>query len=797
MKLKFNFIFIFEAGPGRLTHRPGRAGGTSMERRKTANWRIAALLLGLLGAASSGGAQEPEPAAAKAKAEAAPDAAKPSPKPSPQAIFRERVTVVGTAETRSEIPGSAHLLGGADLERRKRGFDDVHRLLRPIPGLVIQEEEGFGRRPNIGMRGTGTDRSAKIALMEDGVLIAPAPYSAPAAYYFPVAGRMESIEVRKGSSQIKYGPNTGGGALNLVSTSIPDAFRLSLRAEGGQYGSGKAHLYAGDSSGHVDWLIETYQGRSSGFKNLDGGGDTGFALQDYVGKLRFHTSHDARIYQHLELKLGVTEDDADETYLGLTESDFRRDPLRRYAASQLDVFEASHRQYQARHFVVFSRHLDLTTTLWRNDFTRRWYKLESVLGTGLSGVLERPGDFATHYSILTGADSAPNALAIRNNNREYYAQGLQTMFGLQAGLGPTRHKIEAGVRYLQDEEDRFQQDDAYQMLGGRMNLTRPGAPGSQTNQVVSASAWAFFAQDRIEWGRLSLVPGVRFEQIDLQRTDYARTDPDRTSPTAVLDDDLDVVVPGIGAGLRIGPELDLMAGVHKGFAPPGPGASTQTRAEESLNYELGFRARSGVFRAEATAFYNDYENMLGRDTLASGGSGSGDLFNAGQVRVFGLESVLEYDLRDALHLPVSVPVQASYTFTNGEFRNSFQSQYGPWGTVSAGDELPYLPRHQLFARVGVETQRWMADLSAHYVGRMRTRAGQQELVDTQSTDAAFVLDLTAEYAVKGKALGGQLRLFGSVQNLADREYVVARHPAGARPGLPRTVTAGVKLLVGA
>ena len=755
---------------------------------------LAAALLALLGA-SSARAQEP-PAAPATDSQSAPPSTAPTAQPSPVALFKERVTVVGTAETLSEIPGSAHLLSGSELERRKRGFDDIHRVLRPIPGLIIQEEEGFGRRPNIGMRGTGTDRSAKIALMEDGVLIAPAPYSAPAAYYFPAAGRMESIEVRKGSSQIKYGPNTGGGALNLVSTSIPDAFRLSLRAEGGQHGSGKAHAFLGDSSDHVDWLIETYQGRSSGFKKLDGGGDTGFALQDYVGKLRLHTARDARRYQHVEIKLGATEEDADETYLGLTQGDFLNDPLRRYAASQLDLFESSHRQYQARHFVVFSSRLDVTTTAWRNDFTRRWYKLESVLGTGLSGVLERPENFAAHYAILAGGDSAANALVIRNNSREYYSQGVQTMLGVQASLGPTRHMIETGVRYLQDEEDRFQQDDAYQMIGGRMNLTRPGAPGSQTNQVVSASAWALFAQDRIEWGRLSLVPGVRLERIDLQRTDYARTDPQRTSPIAVLDDDLDVVVPGVGAGLNIGPRLDLIAGVHKGFAPPGPGANTETRAEESVNYELGFRGRSGGFRVEATAFYNDYDNMLGRDTLASGGSGSGDLFNAGQVKVLGLESGMQYDLRDAFGLGISLPVQASYTFTEGEFRNTFQSQYAPWGTVTAGDELPYLPRHQLFARVGVEAERWTADLSAHYVGRMRTRAGQADFVDTQSTDAAFVLDVTAEYAVKGRALGGELRLFGSIQNLADREYVVGRHPAGARPGLPRTATAGVKLLIG-
>ena len=140
-------------------------------------------------------------------------------------IELDRITVTARTEWENETPGAATYLGVEQLST----FDyaNVHRVLSQVGGIYIQEEDGFGLRPNIGMRGTGVARSAKITLMEDGVLAAPAPYSAPAAYYFPTMARMEGVEVRKGSSQIKYSPYTTGGALNLLSARIPFEWNAS------------------------------------------------------------------------------------------------------------------------------------------------------------------------------------------------------------------------------------------------------------------------------------------------------------------------------------------------------------------------------------------------------------------------------------------------------------------------------------------------------------------------------------------------------------------------------------------
>lgn len=701
----------------------------------------------------------------------------------------DEVTIIGVRRNTEDIPGSAHVLEQEDLQAFLQS--DVMRVLRTVPGVYVQEEDGFGLRPNIGIRGSGLDRSARIALLEDNVLIAPAPYAAPSAYYFPTQRRIHSLEVLKGPSSIAVGPRTTGGAVNLVSTPIPDAFGGTADLRIGQHETIDAHLNVGNRGERFSWLVETVQQQNDGFKTIDGPlgrdmGGTGYDIEDYIVKAQFDTAPGASLYQSLRVKGGYTDQVADETYLGLTEDDFRQSPYSRYAASAGDVFKGEHDQLQASYVFDTNDNFRGEVTAYRNNFARNWYKLQSVDGAGLSDVLADPVTFAQELGYLKGATSPDDAIVKRANNREYYSQGIQGQVSWDLTAGNTNIALTAGMRVHEDEEDRLQHEDGFRMQDSLLVLTSEGAPGSNTNRVSSADAISYFVDTEIRSGNWILTPGARFEDIDMRRLDYATSDPARAlGPTQVRENSASVLIPGVGALYLVNDSWRVLGGVHKGFNPPGPGSAASE--ESSINYEIGTRFNKANTRFEAIYFLNDYDNLVGTVTASTGGGGQiGDQFDAGAVSVQGVELSVDFAATDVF-AGVDVPLSFQYTWTyEAEFENSFESDFEPWGDVQAGDELPYIPEHQLRATGALEHERWNVNLAANYIGKMRTVAGQGAFVAAETIDSHVVWDFLARWRFT-ESLSSYIK----VDNLFDETYVAARRPAGLRPGLERTAYLGV------
>ncbi|MBI4522931.1 MAG: TonB-dependent receptor plug domain-containing protein [Deltaproteobacteria bacterium] len=146
-------------------------------------------------------------------------------------ILMPRVDVIGTQDQLFLTPGSAHVIEQQVLEET-RPFT-VNEVLRKVPGLNLRDEEGFGLRPNIGIRGLNPTRSTKITLLEDGVPLAYAPYGDNASYYHPPIDRFDRIEVLKGAGQILFGPQTIGGVINYITPAPPEAFSGFASLSGG------------------------------------------------------------------------------------------------------------------------------------------------------------------------------------------------------------------------------------------------------------------------------------------------------------------------------------------------------------------------------------------------------------------------------------------------------------------------------------------------------------------------------------------------------------------------------------
>lgn len=690
----------------------------------------------------------------------------------------EEIYVTGGAAEINTLSGSATLLDTQEIE--KFVTTDINALLSSVPGVYIRQEDGFGLRPNINLRGTVSDRSSKIAIMEDGILIGPAPYSAPAAYYVPNVARMQAVEVYKGPSAIQHGPHTVGGAINFVTRAIPDHFTGELELMAGTDGLERHRAFIGNNFENFGFWFDALRYGSDGFKSLDGGGDTGFVRNDVNAKFLWRIPGE-NLYQEFELKLGYADEDADETYLGLTDDDFADDPNRRYVASQLDNFQSEHQQIHLAHSMDFGDSKKLITRAYFNSFERAWNKVDGIInGPEIKDVLDNPALNASEIDLLRG-DRDSNLLSaeridITNNDRSFESYGLDSRISWEYILGSWDHELDAGVRFHHDRVERDHHQRGYFMQSRALVFDGDDTRPKKALNEGETDALALYVSDRISRDKWLFDLGLRFESME---SEFVERAPGRER---VQEDSREIVIPGVGVVYELSERLRFLAGINKGFSSKAASAPIATEPEESINYEAGVRFASNSASLDAIGFFSDAERLLGRCRASE--ACAGDEFNSGTAEVYGLELVGSYLW--SFSNGISVPANVMYTFSHGEFTESFDSDFNQWLEVESGYEIPYLPQHQARAEVGIEGKNWNANLALKYTGKMRETAGSGDYVAGNYTDALTTGDVSLSYLPFD-----EITLKLVVENLTDEQKVVSRRPFGARPNQPRTVKLGV------
>ena len=695
----------------------------------------------------------------------------------------ETVTIVGN---KSDVAGAASVISNEDLQ--KVMDTDIHKILSAVPGLYFRTEDGYGLRPNISIRGTSIDRSAKVTIMEDGILVAPAPYTSASAYYFPTTARINSVEVLKGPSAISEGPSTIGGAINLISTPIPEVNSGKFVQEIGENGMTRTHAYAGMNSGNLGALVEIHEHQSDGFDSIANvGGDTGFDKSDIMFKARYDSGDHS-----LTLKLVEIDESSDQTYVGLSQASFESNPRMRYGLTQYDVMKNDGDQMSLTYAGSIGN-FDVVASKWSNDYHRDWFKVDQAnnsgitnadgtsIGTGINNVISAAnGGSTVAQGILDG--TVATEVQLKHNNRYYTNEGIQFKIMTEIGM----HALTFGYRDMEDSESRYQSYECFDQSATGTNSTLSSCGTNyvgSNNRLRVSEASSYYIEDKITLGKLALTIGHRSEDYDQVENRWDDGAPTRTQLASGYPKykDGDHSTTGFGATYELNDKVQLVAGFHEGMT-----AMFGTDPETADNMELGLRYTDGTTGVEAFYFESDYQSLKAACTNSQGGScDDGDVFDGGAVDVSGIE--LSASMILSGQNGVSYPLGLTYTSTDATFGNSFDDDGEYWGVVAAGDDVPYVPDSSLALVAGFTGSNGLTG-NIRYVSNgsscSTAACGTYQTIDSHS-----YLDLSMR-----KSLSADMDVYFVIENMLDNEDVVARAPKdGIRSQKPRTMKVGFSL----
>lgn len=603
---------------------------------------LAAFVVPLTAAAIAFG-DDPVPAPPKPDAPAQSDAKKEA-----ERLAEESKDKVGAYPMPGEIVVSAArgvplgYAGGRDVieaDTLNRYPDqNVVTALRRVPGVTILAENGNDSRLNIGIRGNDARRSGLTTILVDGVPISEAPYGNTDVDGLPVAfERISRIDVIRGGASIRWGPNSAGGVINIVTESIPDAPTARVAGRYGSDSDWSASTSVGGTWDQFGVLVNVVDKGGDGYRD-----NSEYDDQDFSGKFRW------RFDDRNTLEVGIShfqELDAEQPG-GLTQAAYDDDPWQ----SLRDGFD-----------------FRFTSDVYRADFVHEisadsaveligWYH------NGFRGLF----DFRPVVAPFTNH---------RNQNSDFSSGAIEGRYTHVAEIFGLRNSFFHSVRWL-TEKNR----EVYE------NFPLGGSPGSPypLNAVFSANAFSMFHEDTISLrDDLDLALGIRTEQIDMRSTSR-----DPAKPVIERNQNYNEFLPAVSLTWTAMKDLALYGSYQENFLTPqyetgfDPTSAVyrDVDPEHSKSYELGTRTRAVKGLEFSGAYFKtDFTDKIDFVNLPSGDKVA---VNTGTAESHGVELGASYEfgaLREELK---GLSVYATWTHMRSEILSG----------VNEGNDTPNSPR---------------------------------------------------------------------------------------------------------
>ena len=650
-----------------------------------------------------------------------------------------------------EAAGSAEALDAISLQSAH--VTTTTEALRKLPGLHVRDEEGFGIRPNIGVRGLNPTRSTKVLLLEDGAPASYAPYGDNASYYHAPIERYERIELLKGAEMLRFGPQSIGAVINYLTPDPATQPRAFAKIAGGtdNFVHGQTR-FAG-----AGFLLDLNQKQGEGARD-----NTELKQQDVNLKWQSEITE----HQGLSVKFSHLREDSLVSYTGITDAEFARFGAR-YNPFKNDAFDMKRSGAQLGHRLDFADSFRLETNVYGAYFDRNWWRQSSTTTDAQCG---------TSFRDARSAGNAVNpdqCSSVQGRLRRYQTRGVETKLYWDTELGQT----EIGFRVHREAQTRLQ-------VNGTTALARTGSIGENNLRFARAKS-AYIAQ-RMNFGAFGVFPIVRLETADFKRINRLNT--------RQGSEEISEVLPGLGLNYRLGDHSEAFFSTHRGFAPPrvedlidGNGGTVDVNAEDSKQFELGYRATfTSGGQIAATAFRSDFDNQIAVGSIAGGGVPLAQ----GQSLYQGIElsGLKFFDLDHSRTF-----IEAALTVLPDAKQSSAFRAVANQSIIAgsaAGLRLPYAPKTLGNVRLGWQYAGWELAVEASHIGKQSADFANLALPTGNGQFGAIGGNTQFHANINWRTEGAPFEVFLAVKNLSNKLYIADR-TRGLLFGQDRRVQLGI------
>ncbi|TNE83952.1 MAG: TonB-dependent siderophore receptor [Gammaproteobacteria bacterium] len=643
-------------------------------------------------------------------------------------------------------PGNRSILSAQQLQQNaSRSIDDA---LQRVPGIKVQDETGTGVLPNVAVRGLNASRSGYTQFLVDGVPLTLAPYGHTGQSLFPaVLKSLDRIDIVRGGAAVQYGPNNVGGVINLISKPIPEDWQTSFGE--------KMTVFEGGNALNDHYLRTGGRINDRFALQLEGNLIDGESFRDHSDTEVENWQLKARwsIDEQKTLDTTFQYYNADTEMPGALTTEAYRDD-RDDSQRPNDEFQGDTLRFSAR----YNQQFGAFGAADAGEFN--WVTF------GHKSTRNFQWDFSTDPSADHWADPDAPATLLRSSPREFHVWGTEPSVSFLFDGDRVSHKITLGSRLVQEKIN-------YKLKQTNIATNVTSVP---RDWRLDTTAVAAYISDEISMldGRLTVTPGLRYENVDMEFDDVGKNTGDDNRVTEEL--------PGLTIGYETEGNWFFYGNAQRSLRVPQIAVIRGTSdegAELAWNYEMGFRYQPSATGSLGFSVYRiDFEDQLIYNSTKQSFDNVGETRHRG----FELEGRYSPDVlpRLSLHL--------AYNYLDSEQDEG----------ANKGNELPYASKHQVIW----DATYAMRDLDVTLSGFYFSSAYSDQANTKEETPSGTTGELPS-YTVwnlqlsKETPMGDGASLYTglSFNNLFDKEYYfrgIDVSPSGRYPAPPRSVSLELK-----